>query len=457
MPEWLQIFFEFLQQFTGTGGGARHSIVNFGIAAIFWSMLLVLNRHTVRREKQRHESLLVWGFSLALARELFMILVKILEGYGVFTGDQLHVVFPPLEHALSNMALVVVAGAYTLYLTGNRLLSLRYIRWGIAAISAVYLASFWWWGRYILANPTSKFGETWPEWAFRINASALLILPTIYLWRKTKGWTRNVICSVLFLFFLNEFLKIIDIAYSEAYEPIFAAIRHSVYLLALPLLAYHYIREQSSELRTVLSGLEALVKERTQDLEESNQQLITLSTTDSLTGLSNRRAFDEVFKIEWERSHQTQEPISILILDIDKFKSLNDNYGHPFGDLCIKGVADLVREKTRRNSDSVARYGGEEFAIVMPNTDSAGAHKVAETIRQAVAERVFYTKEMPVTLTVSIGVASTIPQTINEFDNLITLADNQLYLAKNSGRNQVCVTSTQQNSKQDSSNYNSSN
>ena len=184
-------------------------------------------------------------------------------------------------------------------------------------------------------------------------------------------------------------------------------------------------------------ALDTLVRERTEELEIANLKLQELNSTDELTGLRNRRHLNEVLVKEYLRSYRDKKPISILMLDIDFFKRLNDTYGHQFGDECLIEVAKVIMRNIRRPPDIAVRYGGEEFAIVLPATDLAGAEIVAENIRQSVeSTRLSYERE-PVSLTISIGVASEIPKDRENYNMLLSQADMMLYQAKNSGKNTV--------------------
>ncbi len=163
-----------------------------------------------------------------------------------------------------------------------------------------------------------------------------------------------------------------------------------------------------------------------------------LARTDGLTGLLNHRTFMEKLSEEYRRIDRDMRPFSVLIMDIDKFKDVNDTYGHPVGDIALKAVAKSLMD-TGRGSDFVARYGGEEFAIGMVDTNSKGAEQMAERVRKLVERTVAARvggKDLKVTL--SIGVSSFPEDTMNKAD-LVTLADNALYQAKRSGRNRVCL------------------
>lgn len=162
------------------------------------------------------------------------------------------------------------------------------------------------------------------------------------------------------------------------------------------------------------------------------------STMDGLTGLSNRRAFDETLGHEWRRATRLQSPLSLVLLDIDHFKQYNDHYGHLAGDECLRGVGRALAS-VGRVIDFVGRYGGEEFVCILPHTDLEGAAKVAERIRRVVSElRVEHLHSSAAEhVTVSLGVATTVPDPGVSPETLIERADKMLYRAKEQGRNQA--------------------
>lgn len=202
--------------------------------------------------------------------------------------------------------------------------------------------------------------------------------------------------------------------------------------------------ESLNEMRIRLSAshreLEQKVAERTHELEAVNHVLAALSTTDSLTCIANRRRFDEVLTTEWKRALRAGQPLALLMLDVDWFKSYNDHYGHQAGDEILRRVARTLEASSRRSSDLAARYGGEEFAMIAADTDAASALRLAEGIRQAIETLGLTHAESPLgTLTVSIGVAVMVPEDSQEAETLIHKADDALYLAKSRGRNCVVL------------------
>jgi len=160
--------------------------------------------------------------------------------------------------------------------------------------------------------------------------------------------------------------------------------------------------------------------------------------TDPLTGLHNRRWFDEKAKREWQRRRSGDGQLAVLMLDIDQFKAYNDHYGHPRGDLALINVAHLVSQGCRREGDGAARYGGEEFVVILPGCDTAAAGRVAESIRRAIEETALpHAKGERGVVTVSVGVASTSDIPADSVEALIAAADANLYKAKAAGRNRV--------------------
>lgn len=176
-----------------------------------------------------------------------------------------------------------------------------------------------------------------------------------------------------------------------------------------------------------------------QQLAEANIKLQQLAEIDGLTGIANRRRFDDVLHAEWQRAMRNQCPVSLILCDIDFFKLYNDTHGHLAGDACLREVASVLQRNLRRPADLAARYGGEEFALILPETDYQGAYIVAEQCRLqiaalAIAHRPPVTAEV---MTMSAGIAALVPSKDSSPLELIALADRALYNAKNGGRNRV--------------------
>lgn len=184
---------------------------------------------------------------------------------------------------------------------------------------------------------------------------------------------------------------------------------------------------------------ENVLAQARQTLEENNRNLARLAHLDALTGLANRRRFDQIIDVEFRRTLRVGQPLSLLMIDVDFFKRYNDLYGHVAGDDCLKQVADILRTNQRRAGDLAARYGGEEFVVILPNTDSGGAALVAENIRaQTESVNILHSASDLGKVTLSIGVYSMVPvREKNTAQELVQLADAFLYQAKHAGRNRV--------------------
>jgi diguanylate cyclase (GGDEF)-like protein len=200
-----------------------------------------------------------------------------------------------------------------------------------------------------------------------------------------------------------------------------------IYAIRAALLQEKYFRSQQELTKTAFSLLNA------------NDRLTKLSIRDGLTGIYNRRHFDEVLQREWDRAARTGEMLSMLMIDVDCFKALNDLYGHQEGDECLRRVALDVEAKLRRPGDFVARYGGEEFTVILPGSDLEGAMLLAEEIRLSVAALNLPNEDSTAhrVVTVSIGVSAGRPTESTSPEELLKLADAALYRAKLSGRNQT--------------------
>lgn len=172
--------------------------------------------------------------------------------------------------------------------------------------------------------------------------------------------------------------------------------------------------------------------------KQAEDKLAEVASTDSLTGLANRRRFDEILDREWRRAVREEQPISLLLIDADHFKSYNDHYGHPLGDKLLRTIANCIATATRRPGDLASRYGGEEFAVLLPTTEAQGAANLAEQIRRAVFTLgVPHGGNGPGVATVSIGAACLLPRPETGQAALVRAADEALYAAKRNGRNRV--------------------
>ena len=176
-----------------------------------------------------------------------------------------------------------------------------------------------------------------------------------------------------------------------------------------------------------------------EQLQNKNRELLRLTTLDELTQLSNRRHFNQYIYKEWRRLAREQQPLSLIMCDVDYFKLYNDNYGHLDGDLCLQRVASMLQDSIRRPADLAARYGGEEFAIILPNTEAQGAVGIAEKICHRIKSMEIPHQKSPICeyVTLSMGVACQIPQPQMPPETLVNAADQALYQAKEQGRNQV--------------------
>lgn len=190
--------------------------------------------------------------------------------------------------------------------------------------------------------------------------------------------------------------------------------------------------------------LESKVQERTlelnialQELEEVNKELEEKNTLDDLTGLYNRRFYDQKILAEYRRSRRNLTPLSLVVIDIDHFKKVNDTYGHLAGDECLIAVAACIKSCLRRSADISCRYGGEEFCLILPETDSQGAYALAEELRESIAScQVSYNNTI-ISLTISCGISTYLQQKDVQAEHLFAAADQALYQAKHNGRNQV--------------------
>jgi len=181
------------------------------------------------------------------------------------------------------------------------------------------------------------------------------------------------------------------------------------------------------------------VKQASSQLREANRDLTRLSNLDGLTGIANRRMFDQTLEIEWNRARLIGTHLSLVLVDIDHFKQLNDAAGHQMGDQCLKLIAAELERTAKRTTDFVARFGGEEFVLILPGADPLQAAQLAESARLGVEKLRIRPSNQPAgaSLTISLGIASAIGDLFPSPEALVGAADGALYAAKHQGRNRI--------------------
>jgi diguanylate cyclase (GGDEF)-like protein len=203
------------------------------------------------------------------------------------------------------------------------------------------------------------------------------------------------------------------------------------------------VRNESGEV-DALVGFMFDISERKKTEEKLislQKELETLSFRDGLTGVANRRMFDSILEVEWTNARRNNQPLSLILLDIDYFKQYNDHYGHLAGDACLKQVAQTLNAAAARSRDFFARYGGEEFVLVLPETDEQSAAKIAERCRSLIFKQQIPHEKSPIgqLLTISMGVGTTIPTASDEPLSFVEMVDKRLYQAKHQGRNRIVI------------------
>ncbi|MBE9182023.1 PleD family two-component system response regulator [Oculatella sp. LEGE 06141] len=216
-------------------------------------------------------------------------------------------------------------------------------------------------------------------------------------------------------------------------EEILARVRHQITIL-----------RQQQQLTAQNRQLQREIQQRQQVeliLQQTNLELQQLVNLDGLTQVANRRCFDEYLDQEWRRLRREQQPLSLILCDIDYFKPYNDRYGHLAGDVCLQQVVWAIAQVVKRPADLVARYGGEEFAVILPNTDERGALTIAQAVQVAIQHLHIPHADSTVAdyITLSVGVACLVPTLNASSEILIAAADVALYQAKQQGRNCYCV------------------
>ena len=272
---------------------------------------------------------------------------------------------------------------------------------------------------------------------------------TVYTARDAKGVLEQANTLLPDLILLDIILPDID-----GYETL-SALKTSERTKDIPVIFISGLSSSEDEMKGLLLGAEdyitkpfndAIVKLRVRNQIKIVNQIRAierLSNTDQLTEIANKRSFNQQLNMEWRRAVRDKLPISILMIDVDKFKNYNDTYGHLQGDVVLRVVAQTLTRTLKRSTDFAARWGGEEFAVLLPGVDMNGATVIAELIREAMEKTVIPCADgRPTSVTLSVGVNSRTPaltdSTNDAMNTFVHKADIALYAAKETGRNRVC-------------------
>lgn len=274
-------------------------------------------------------------------------------------------------------------------------------------------------------------GQAYPDSTSNMHASYNVIMAMILITYSMRlRW--QVSSSIL----VGAALAAEAFAFASGWKTPWLQAGHAYALIGIVLSVIGFFLERRERLGFLQ---EVLVAVKTEELALLNDHLSAMASKDGLSGLANRRAFDEFLAREWERGRREEQPLSILFMDVDFFKRYNDTYGHAAGDECLKQVARAMRQALLRPGDIVARYGGEEFVVLLPNTDVQGAMEVGDRLLAAVDALAIphHASDAAFHVTISIGLACMVPTERNGARNLLEEADRALYEAKSRGRHRM--------------------
>ena len=279
-------------------------------------------------------------------------------------------------------------------------------------------------GSAVYSDNLNRLGKAHAENGTYVSNSAVDHVERIYYYQRITGRSMNLVVGISVKDALNEWQMESKKTWIETFS------------LVLAILSVGYVVYRTRQRQ--LQAFSEIQNIQTQ-LEQTNLELGRLSTTDGLTGLANRRKFDEVGPHEWLRAMRKRESLAVAMLDVDFFKIYNDRYGHQAGDQCLMAIARVLSAGLRDGSDFIARYGGEEFVILLPGQDADAAFEVLERLRRDIEALAIphVGSSINSVITISAGFASIVPAPGISLENLIEQADKGLYAAKRKGKNQV--------------------
>jgi len=361
-------------------------------------------------------------------------------------------------HMMGNAAIPLIgSGAGSLLVAGTCFLRDRQVisvAWllGVYVTIAIRICLTRWFRRYAEVNRYSHragncyalsvglSGIAWGAGALLLIASpdaicAVLVITSIQAMVMGGAITLGAFMPAFFSFSIPAILPMVGVlALSGKFTQIALAAYSLGFAALVTAIAWRFNRSLHRTFRLTFEN-EALVDLLTENAEE----LALRAHTDGLTGLANRLRFDQILELEWTRLKRSDDPLSVILLDVDHFKLFNDTYGHVAGDACLKQIAQVLKEACRSSTDFVARYGGEEFIVLLPETSVDGALAVAEKIRACIAHLAIphETSQTAQHITASLGAATVRCTDTSTSADAVAFADEQLYRAKALGRNRV--------------------
>ncbi len=325
MESFGEFFLLLLRQFAGGPGPIENNLMRFGLAAVMWLGLLVIAWSRQRNQDLPREKLLVWGFGLALARELVMFGLTTGRVTGFLESGGKDIYFHPLEHGLSMAAVIVVAGAFLRYVLDDERISRRYLQIGLSITTLALLVAFTTWPRFAHANPGVHFNETWETWIFHVPSTVLIAAAILILTRK-RGWLRSVVSVALGFLLISELLLLFNYATDNTYKDVICPIGNAFQVLAIPIFGFVYLKEMSIEkkiaeekLDDYRDHLEDLVDERTAMLSAQNAVADSLSQSLDLETILNL-ALDKVLPV------LSMEVGLVLLLDRERKELSLESY-----------------------------------------------------------------------------------------------------------------------------------
>ena len=279
MNNFLDFILLFLSQFSGGPSAPENNLVRFGLAAIFWGVLLAFAWSRRRHDGHPREKLLIYGFALGFCRELLMLSHASMR---ILYPDYYQIaciIMEPIEHAMILAMVVVISGSFLRYILDNALLAKRFLRIGLTLAAVEYLVTVVWWPSQLDFNTDFRFHQSWSAWLMHLIACIVIVIAIVILVQK-RGWLRNVIVLALSSFLVSEFLVLINLTLQSRFKTVLCPVSNTFYIWAIPLFGYVYYRELSIEKRQTEEALHAhrdhleeMVAARTSELMQANKKL----------------------------------------------------------------------------------------------------------------------------------------------------------------------------------------